>query len=55
MKDREARDAKLLEEKISEEIKGWSELVDKYSLELSKYKLICFYCGVELDDETINN
>jgi len=29
-------------------------LTDKFSSELKKYQLICFYCGTSMDDKTIN-
>ena len=54
MKEREEQDEKRLENEINQEIKGWSTLVDKYSQELMKFRLICFYCGTAMQDETIN-
>lgn len=29
-------------------------LTDKFSSELKRYQLICFYCGVAMDDKVIN-
>jgi len=31
-----------------------NRLTDKFSSELKKYQLICFYCGTSMDDKTIN-
>lgn len=32
----------------------YNRLTDKFSSELKKYQLICFYCGTPMDDKTIN-
>ena len=38
-----------IEKKTNEEISKWSQLIDKTKLELSKYNLVCHFCGVPLE------
>lgn len=37
------------------ELAEWARLTDKFSQELEKFKLNCEYCGVPMDDETVNS
>lgn len=37
-----------------DELQEWSKLTDKLTGELKKYQLVCYYCGVAMDDKTVN-
>ena len=39
-----------IEKKSNEEISKWTQLIEKTKLELSKYNLVCAYCGINLED-----
>ena len=39
-----------IEKKTQEEIAKWTQLIEKTKLELSKYNLVCSYCGVNLEN-----
>ena len=39
-----------IEKKSNEEIAKWTQLIEKTKLELSKYNLVCSYCGVNLEN-----
>ena len=47
----EERSPELLEieNKTNEEISKWTQLIEKTKLELSKYNLVCHFCGVPLE------
>ena len=38
-----------IEKKANEEISKWTQLIDKTKLELSKYNLVCHFCGIPLE------
>ena len=39
-----------IEKKTNEEISKWTQLIEKTKLELSKYNLVCSYCGINLEN-----
>ena len=39
-----------IEKKSQEEISKWTQLIEKTKIELSKYNLVCSYCGVNLEN-----
>ena len=39
-----------IEKKTNEEILKWTQLIEKTKLELSKYNLVCSYCGINLEN-----
>jgi hypothetical protein len=39
-----------IENKSQEEISKWTQLIEKTKIELSKYNLVCSYCGVNLEN-----
>ena len=43
-----------MEKAASEEITEWSKLTDKFASELKKYQLVCHFCGVALDQGSVN-
>ena len=47
----EERNPELLEveRKTNEEVSKWTHLIEKTKLELSKYNLVCHYCGIPLE------
>ena len=47
----EERNPELLEveRKTNEEIAKWTQLIEKTKLELSKYNLVCHFCGIPLE------
>jgi len=47
----EERNPELLEveRKTNEEIAKWNQLIEKTKLELSKYNLVCHFCGIPLE------
>ncbi|KAL4468003.1 hypothetical protein ABPG72_015873 [Tetrahymena utriculariae] len=53
-KEQEEEVKTKMEKAASEEINEWAKLVDKFSNELKRYQLICHYCGVAMDDKSIN-
>ncbi|CAD8111607.1 unnamed protein product [Paramecium sonneborni] len=44
-----------LERQASEEINEWSKLVDKFSQELKKQQLVCYYCGCKMEKQYVNS
>ena len=44
-----------LDKAVQQEWNEWARLVDKYCEELLKYQLVCSFCGVALDDLTVNS
>ena len=38
----------------AEEVKAWAGLTDKYTKDLEKFQMICYYCGEILSPATIN-
>ena len=40
---------KEIEQKTKEEISKWTQLIDKTKSELSKYNLVCHFCGIPLE------
>ena len=43
-----------LDKATQKEMNEWARLTDKYAQELMKYQLVCGYCGLHLDDTTVN-
>ena len=39
-----------IEKKTKEEITKWTQLIEKTKLEISKYNLVCSYCGTNLEN-----
>ena len=39
-----------IEKKTKEEISKWTQLIEKTKIELSKYNLVCSYCGTNLEN-----
>ena len=39
-----------IEKKSNEEVSKWTQLIEKTKLELSKYNLVCAYCGINLEN-----
>lgn len=52
--DTNCANIKKLNEKSKLEIAKWEKLSDKYASELQKYNLVCKFCGVFLDENTVN-
>lgn len=48
-------DRQELERQASEEIHEWSKLVDKFSQELKKTQLVCYYCGCKMEKHYVNS
>jgi hypothetical protein len=44
-----------LQEKHYNEIVEWNKIVDKHMMELRNYQLICHFCGLHLDNSTVNS
>lgn len=43
-----------IQEKHYNEIVEWNKIVDKHMIELKNYQLICHFCGLHLDNSTVN-
>jgi hypothetical protein len=43
-----------LDKDTQQEMNEWAKLTDKFAYELMKYQLVCTYCGVHLDESTVN-
>jgi len=44
-----------LDQAAQREIEEWAKLTDKYAQELQKYQLVCAFCGIGLDDISVNS
>ena len=44
-----------LDKAVQQEWAEWAKLIERYSEELLKYKLVCSFCGVALDDLSVNS
>jgi len=53
-KEEEEKISAELNKNAQEEIDEWAKLTDKFSTELKKYHVICYYCGGVMDDRNIN-
>ena len=43
-----------LDKAVQQEWNEWAKLIERYSEELLKYKLVCAFCGTPLDDLSVN-
>eukprot|EP00742_Colponemidia_sp_Colp-10_P013158 GILJ01014851.1.p1 GENE.GILJ01014851.1~~GILJ01014851.1.p1 ORF type:complete len:822 (-),score=152.92 GILJ01014851.1:143-2488(-) len=43
-----------LKEEAQNEIQEWAKLADRFSDELKRFQLTCYYCGVAMDDVSVN-
>ena len=46
--------AQELDHQTRAEMDQWVSLVDNFATELKKYQLICAFCGVHLDENSVN-
>jgi len=53
-KEEEEKISAELNKTAQDEIDEWAKLTDKFSSELKKYHVICYYCGNVMDDKNIN-
>lgn len=44
-----------LDKAVQQEWTEWAKLIERYSEELLKYKLVCSFCGIALDDLSVNS
>jgi len=44
-----------IEKAAQDEINEWAKLTDKFSGELKRYQMICFYCATVVDESTVNS
>lgn len=43
-----------MDKKADAEMKEWRRMTDKFSKELAKFQMVCFYCADVMDSTTIN-
>jgi hypothetical protein len=36
------------------EVQAWAQLTDKYTVDLEKFQMICYYCGEVLSPDSVN-
>lgn len=53
-KDAEDKVRAQMEKAAQVELQEWAKLTDKFTNELKKYQLVCYFCGATLDEKTVN-
>lgn len=53
-KNRETESVEKFNQSVAQEIESWAKLTDKYSEELKRYQMICYFCAEPVGHNNIN-
>lgn len=53
-KDLEVSTVARFNQATAQEVKAWADLTDKYTNQLERFQMICFYCGEIMNPQSVN-